>query len=229
MWKLSISLWLQVATFGYMSCLGLMFADFLADLGLHTKALTLLPSCFYIFFSPVGLFANYLFQRFSVRAVGIVGAMVFCSGSMMIIFVRSLNELLIAYSLMQGIGFGLVLPALYTTFNRYFVKRRVMMMGLVGTLHGVCGVGLPMLIELLMQEYGFRGCMAVLAALNLHVLFGMVAMHPVEWHQPRRRDASDLQVVVELDDLLDQPNETCLEQKSFWYYIPTHFSMCKFI
>lgn len=85
-----------------MSCLGLLFADFLAELGLQTKALTMLPSCFYIFFSPVGLFANYLFKRFSVRSVGIFGAIVFCSGSMLIVFVRSLSELLIAYSLMQG-------------------------------------------------------------------------------------------------------------------------------
>lgn len=56
------------------------------------------------------------------------------------------------------------------------------MMGLVGTLYGLGSVVLPVLIEKLKQEYGFRGCMAILAALNLHVLLGMIAMHPVEWH-----------------------------------------------
>lgn len=101
-WNLSFNLSDKLATFGYMTCLGIMFADFLTDLGLHTKALTMLPSCFFICFSPVGLFTNYLFNRFSVRSVGICGALIFCTGSVLVVFVRSLNELLIAYSLMQG-------------------------------------------------------------------------------------------------------------------------------
>lgn len=203
-----------------MSCLGLLFADFLAELGLQTKALTLLPSFFYISFSPVGLFANYLFNRFSVRSVGIFGAVVFCVGSLLVPFVRTLNELLIAYSILQGfneikakcrriyynsfvtgLGFGLVLPAMYTTFNQYFVQRRVMMMGMVGTLFGIGSVILPILIEKCMHEYGFRGCMAILGALNLHVLFGMIAMHPVKYHH------KVLVPKMELNDKLNQPLE----------------------
>lgn len=91
-----------MASFGYISCLGIMFADFLSDLGLQTKALTMLPSFFFFCYCLVGLFANYLFSRFSVRSVGICGAIVICSGSMLVVLVRTLNELLIAYSVMQG-------------------------------------------------------------------------------------------------------------------------------
>lgn len=92
----------KLATMSYMSCLGILFSEFLEDLGHHTKALTMLPSVFFICFSTTGLFTKYLFNRFSVRSVAIFGGIVFCSGSMMIPFVRSLEELLIAYSLMQG-------------------------------------------------------------------------------------------------------------------------------
>lgn len=56
------------------------------------------------------------------------------------------------------------------------------MMGMAGILFGVGTVIQPMLIQKLMHEYGFRGCMAILAALNLHVLLVSIALHPVEWH-----------------------------------------------
>lgn len=85
-----------------MACLGILFSEFLENQGHHTKALTLLPSCFFILFSTTGLFGKYLFNQFSVRSVAIFGGILFCSGSFMIVFVRSLAELLFAYSLMQG-------------------------------------------------------------------------------------------------------------------------------
>lgn len=88
--------------FGYLTSLGIMYGDFLTGLGLETKALTMLPSCFFLFFSPVGLFAKYLFERYSVRSVGIFGALILCTGSMLTILVRSLEELLFTYSFMQG-------------------------------------------------------------------------------------------------------------------------------
>lgn len=93
---------IQIATFSYVACLGILFSEFLEDLGHHTKALTMLPSFFFMCVSTVGLFAKYLFNRYSLRSVAIFGGTVFCCGSMMIVFVRSLNELLVAYSLMQG-------------------------------------------------------------------------------------------------------------------------------
>lgn len=98
-----------------MSSLGLLFGDFLTELGLHTKALTMLPSCFYIAFSPVGVFANYLFKRYSVRWVGVFGAAVFCTGSMALIFVRSLSELVLAYSILQGTIFDYIYLNKYVT------------------------------------------------------------------------------------------------------------------
>lgn len=62
----------------------------------------MLPSCFFIFISTTGLFAKYLFDRFSVRSIAIVGGILFCSGSVMMVFVSSLNGLLLAYGVLQG-------------------------------------------------------------------------------------------------------------------------------
>lgn len=52
------------------------------------------------------------------------------------------------------------------------------MMGLMGSVFGMGCVILPMLITTLMEKYGFRGCLAVVAAINLHLVLAMIAMFP---------------------------------------------------
>lgn len=83
---------------------------------------------------------------------------------------------------MTGVGFGLMLSVSYTRFNQYFVEKRVMMMGLAQSMLGLGSMGFPLIVEKLMSEYGYRGCMSIIAAINGHALFGMLIMHPVEWH-----------------------------------------------
>ena len=56
------------------------------------------------------------------------------------------------------------------------------MMSLAQSLLGLGSIILPLLIEKLFLWYGFRGCLAVIAALNGNAIVGMLVMHPVEWH-----------------------------------------------
>lgn len=58
-------------------------------------------------------------------------------------------------------------------------------MSITQTVLGVGSMIYPILIQKLMDFYGFRGTMAILAALNAHAIFGMLAMHPVEWHMKK--------------------------------------------
>ena len=81
-----------------------------------------------------------------------------------------------------GLGIGIMLPSSYATFNSYFVKRRVLMMSFAQTLVGVGTMVYPLMVQLLMEKYGYRGMIAVIASINSHAIFGMLSMHPVEWH-----------------------------------------------
>lgn len=40
----------------------------------------------------------------------------------------------------------------------------------------------PIFVQYLMETYGFRGAMAVIAACDANAIFGMLVMHPVSWH-----------------------------------------------
>lgn len=81
-----------------------------------------------------------------------------------------------------GFGLGLMVPVGYTSFNHYFVKRRVFMMSVTQAMKGIVITSHPILSNILMNTYGFHGTLAILAILNAHAIFGMLAMHPVDWH-----------------------------------------------
>lgn len=75
-----------------------------------------------------------------------------------------------------------MLPVGYTVFNDYFIERRVLCMGISQAVKGLGIMIYPKLMQFLLNEYGFRRTIAILAAINAHAIFGMLVMHPVEWH-----------------------------------------------
>ncbi|KAM7350408.1 monocarboxylate transporter 9 [Cochliomyia hominivorax] len=161
---------------------GLVFGDFLKSIGAETSAIGFITSAFFCAYSFAGLFSGSLFNRFGLRTVGLFGGSLYFIGSLLQIFVNSTFTLLLAFSLTQGIGFGLMVPTSYTTFNNYFVKKRIMWMSFAQSLIGVGSMFYPVLMQKLLEAYGFRGCLMVLAAINGHAVLGMLLMQPVEWH-----------------------------------------------
>lgn len=85
-----------------MPSFGLMFGDFLSGLGEETSAIALITSSFFSAFSFAGLFTNFLFRKFSVRSVGVGGGVIYFIGSLMTVFVTSVEQLLFAFSILQG-------------------------------------------------------------------------------------------------------------------------------
>lgn len=184
--------------FSALPSFGLVFSDFLKSIGAETSAIAFITSAFFCAFSFAGLFSGSLFNRFGLRNVGLVGGFLYFIGSVMQIFVNSTFTLLIAFSVIQGIGFGFIVPTSYTTFNNYFVKNRVMWMSFAQSLIGVGTMVYPVLMQRFLDWYGFRGCLTVLAAINSHAVLGMLLMQPVEWHMRR--------VPIEPDEKLSNKN-----------------------
>lgn len=56
------------------------------------------------------------------------------------------------------------------------------MMSVTQSLVGIGTMLYPIFVQYLMETYGFRGAMAVIAACDAHAIFGMLVMHPVSWH-----------------------------------------------
>lgn len=93
----------KICALSSMPSFGLMFNDFLTSLGEGTSAVTLITSTYFCAQSFAGLFTNTLFKRFSIRAVGVFGGSIYFIGSLMTVFVTSMEQLLFTFSFLQGI------------------------------------------------------------------------------------------------------------------------------
>lgn len=182
---------------------GLVFGDFLKSIGAETSAIAIITSAFFCSTSFSGLFSGSLFRRFGIRRIGLLGGYLYLLGSALQIFVQSTLHLILAFSLIQGVGFGLILPTSYTTFNNYFVKNRVMWMGFAQALIGLGSMLYPIVMQKLLERYGFRGCLLILASINAHAVLGMQLMQPVEWHMRR--------VPIDHEEQQQQPKEEELQ------------------
>lgn len=79
-----------------------MFNDFITSCGGESRAVIIVIGFFTSALSFGGLFASIAFKKFSIRSVGICGAILYSIGSFLTIFVTSVEHLIISFGIMQG-------------------------------------------------------------------------------------------------------------------------------
>ncbi|XP_012054641.1 PREDICTED: uncharacterized protein LOC105617696 [Atta cephalotes] len=187
-WMIALAMILiMFTTIGPISSFTIIFGDFLEDSGQAGFASSLSNSVFMVTYSIASLLTNTLLKRYSTRPVGIVGALFFALPNIIIAFVRNIYEMAFI-SFIQGFGLGLIFTVTNTVFNSYFVKKRAKVMYASQVIIGLGGIIFPTLCEKMLPIYGFRGTAAIIGALSLHSIVGMIMMHPVEWHAKKLED-----------------------------------------
>lgn len=133
-----------------------------------------------------GLMANHLFTKYSYKFVAIVGSIIFSIGNFSIIYASNLFELVISFGVIQGIGMGLLMPAILSVFNNYFDKKLGVMNAISQTIMIMACILAPGICQYLMDNFGFKGTVALLAAVSLNSLAGSLTLQPVEWHMKKK-------------------------------------------
>lgn len=169
------------------SCFGLIFGDFLEEVGAGTAFVTTGVSVCIGSAASLGLVMNYALNTFTCRQVGVTGSIIYFFGSFLTAFATNVYQIIVTYGIMQGIGLGLMVPAAFTSFNHYFVHRRTFAMAITQLIIGVAAMVIPLIIQKLLEEYGFRGTQAIISAFTLHAMLGMVVQQPVKYHMKRRK------------------------------------------
>lgn len=195
--------------------------------------------------------------------MALAGAAFFFVGNFSIIYVTTLHQMVIAFSIqgkntwggwdvlvlsaLIGLGFGLLLPSAFASFNQYFETRRTMAMSITQVLVMGAQIVCPGLTRVLMDCYGFRGTIAIYAALSLHCVPAALALQPVKRHMVKKGHTDivmsvdqqsgvlerikprKVETIIEEDPLLEKP--AAIEAKkpaitngnagsrrdSFWY------------
>ncbi|PNF41779.1 hypothetical protein B7P43_G03449 [Cryptotermes secundus] len=169
------------------SVFGLMFDGFLESLGEGTQIVTMISNMTASFSFLLGVVINYILTKYSCRKVGVVGSVIFFTGSFVSAFANSTFLLAFSYGVLQGIGIGLMIPAALTSFNHYFCRRRTFAMGVTQVITGIGSMILPIILQKLIEEYGFRGTQAIISAISLHSLICAALQRPVEMHVKRNK------------------------------------------
>lgn len=117
-----------------------------------------------------------LSKKHSLRLGGFVGAITFTLGSLSTIFISNTNQLPVTFGVLQGIGFGMMVPVCYSTMNYYFVKKRTTVMSACKAVQGLILMGYPQLLRQLLSSYGFRGTLLVISGISMHTIPGMAIM-----------------------------------------------------
>ncbi|GBP66551.1 Monocarboxylate transporter 14 [Eumeta japonica] len=159
-----------------------------------------------------GFLSGIALKRYSFRQVGLVGAALFVLGDVLTIFVARTYQLVFTFGLIRGAGFGVMIPVSFTAFNCYFSKKRTAMMSANQTMSSLASITFPILVTFLLAEYGFRGTLALIMAVDLHLVFAMLVMHPVEWHLVRATHnyVEELEIkYMETKKTLDSEDSKC--------------------
>lgn len=82
-------------------------------------------------------------------------------------------------------------------------------MSLTQALKGVGIMSYPIMIQFLMDKYGFFGTALIVAAIHANTLFGMIVLHPIEWHH------KTIKIPIEEEEL-------CKYSKFLLLYLLTH-------
>ncbi|KAI8440403.1 hypothetical protein MSG28_001725 [Choristoneura fumiferana] len=173
--------------FGSSNAFGILFHNFFTEQG-SGSGLPLVIGVYNGALSISGFLSGIALKRYSFRQVGLVGAGLFVLGDVLTIFVQRTYQLVFTFGVVRGAGFGVMIPVSFTAFNCYFTKRRTAMMSANQTMSSMASITFPILVTYLLAEYGFRWTLALIMAVDLHLVFAMLVMHPVEWHLIKNPD-----------------------------------------
>ncbi|XP_068524568.1 monocarboxylate transporter 13-like isoform X2 [Anas acuta] len=127
-----------------------------------------------------GPLASTLSTRFGARPVVMVGGLLTGLGFLLGSFATHLAHLYLSVGLLTGLGWALVFTPSLATVGRYFPARRALATGLAMSGASVLGLVLAALVPLLLDAYGWRGTLLVMAAVSFNLLVAGALLRPLK-------------------------------------------------
>ncbi|KYN43017.1 Monocarboxylate transporter 2 [Trachymyrmex septentrionalis] len=159
-------------------CFGLIFAERFASLGITATQTSLILHLNGTITCSLGLISGPMMKRFAFRQVAYFGSLTVVLGICAAAFAVSLPTLIITYCVIVGIGQGILFPATTLALNTYFRKKRNVAMGFSVTLTGLGPILMPLLIDVLLENFATTGTLLILAGIASHSLIGASLLKP---------------------------------------------------
>ncbi|CAH0690543.1 unnamed protein product [Chilo suppressalis] len=174
-----------IATISFLPFFGLLYNDFLKEIGVSSTEVTVVNGVCALCLSIGGFLTSPLLKVMNFRTLAIVGAIVFNIGSFLLLFCKSILPFIICMGIFQATGMGLLYNLSFTILNDYFVQRRLFAFCTSQTLTAIFGMFAPQLILSSLDEYGYRGTLLLVLAIGLQTFVGVALFQPVAWHMKK--------------------------------------------
>ncbi|KAK2146719.1 hypothetical protein LSH36_586g01077 [Paralvinella palmiformis] len=157
---------------GYIRSFGLIYLQILDRYHANPVAITWIHASFNVIQQlGIGPFLGFLVKRFTCRKLAICGGFTFSIAFLMTAFSPSIYVMYFTYSVVGGLGSGLIYLPIVIIVQDYFDKKRGKAMGLAALGAATGTFIMPMVISVLFREYGFIGCLMIMAAIGLNHCF----------------------------------------------------------
>ncbi|KAL8608637.1 hypothetical protein ACOMHN_002866 [Nucella lapillus] len=169
---------------GIMASFGLLIPNLMETFGAD-MAITSLPQAILgAVYQVSGPMTAFLVQRWGCRLVGLCGGVIAALGVAASAFAPNIHLFILGFGLVAGVGVGLIYLPSITMVNAYFHKKRGMVAGIITSGSGFGLLALAPLTEILMEEYGWRGCYLIMAAITLNFCVCASLMRPLHPRPP---------------------------------------------
>ncbi|XP_062591881.1 monocarboxylate transporter 12-like [Saccostrea cucullata] len=176
---------INMLAFGLLKSYGMLLVELLKvyDGGAGTTAMV--GSVTSLVMSFIGLFGCTLGEMTTFRKVLLLGGIFQASGLFLSVFVDRLHVMFLTYTVITGIGYGLLISPCATVLNFYFEKRRALASGLLNSASGVGMFIFQYLYGSLFDEYGLKGCLLIISGIVLNnCVAGSLIRQPQQLKEP---------------------------------------------
>jgi MFS family permease len=188
---------------GILLTFGVFFKPILAEFGWTKAQLSSVFSAFMSVRIVASLPVGYLADRFGVRIVVLLGAVLASTSLFFTSTFRNLWELYLYYSILFSIGTSCAYIPVTSAVSRWFRRKRGLAIGIV-----VLGLGLGTLVMtpltgLLISSYGWRKSYFVLGLMLFVVFVGcgvLLKQRPKSFHERENTDAACDTLIISEDD-----------------------------
>nr|XP_006817454.1 PREDICTED: monocarboxylate transporter 12-like [Saccoglossus kowalevskii] len=178
-------------------------------------------------------------NKFGTRPLVIIGGVLSSGGILLSSFANSVNVLLFSYSVIVGIGYGLIYGPSILLVGQYFHKRHALANGIAQSGVAVGVMTFPPLYQILIDKYGWRGTMLVMAGINMNMVVCGILMRPPPKYDPEPIDETSENIMQQYSTVdsgegsyrtMETFGRDALEEtNNVWFFSPMFITSCAWL
>ncbi|KAL7049967.1 hypothetical protein ACKWTF_003921 [Chironomus riparius] len=198
------------------SVFGLLYGPFFRSINVAQSDISLVMNLSSFFGSLASIFTSAFLKSYTVRQVAVTGCFLISIGMTLSSLTVSVYQTVLAYSVIGGFGFGLLVNTSLIAVTSYFTtnKKRAVSFSLTGT--GIGQIILPQIVQYLNSNFSTNDSIMIMGGLMLNGVIGALLFQPVEKHlKPKTID--ETQSLTSMTPMsIDIPPAVNEDNTSFW-------------